>query len=404
MRFADGKQRTPVETRDRIGTVLRVTQLISRIVAAALASLLLAVTMSAQPVSRRTAPRGRFRIPDGGTSVMMLAGIRPMVHVMINGHGPFRMLIETGSRISYLLPEQYAATFARDSARPSDVFRIGGATLTGITIQRNGRIGLPNVDGLLGLDALYDAAITIDFAAGVLQLSRDTLPDANGRDVIRLGVSSLFWTVPITLGTTIVHAIIDTQSGLSISSAPANVARLQVTAPPIAVGRARGPSIGNVIVERTRLDGNAMLGDAELQRPLIDLLPLASPLPGNAFILGLQVLTHFAFTLDQRVGRARFAREDRVVPAPPPAYATGMSTTQRSDGIRVVVSVLERTAAADAGIAVGDVIVRVDGRISSGMTDVEWVNAIGGRVPLLLRILRQGTERDILLTPRYLGF
>ena len=335
---------------------------------------------------------------------MMLAGIRPMVHVMINGHGPFRMLIETGSRISYLLPAQYSATFARDTARPSDVYRIGGATLTGITIQRNGRIGLPNVDGLLGLDALYDAAITLDFEAGVLQLSRDTLRDANGRDVIRLGASSLFWTVPMTLGTTTVDAIIDTQSGLSISSAPANATRLQFSAPPIAVGRARGPTIGNVIVARTRLDGNALLGDAVLQRPLIDLLPLAPPLPKGAFILGLQVLTHFAFTLDQRVGRARFARMDRVIPAPPPAYATGMSTTQRSDGIRVVVSVLDSSAAAEAGIEVGDVIARVDGRISSGMTDVEWVNAIGGRVPLQLRILRRGTERDILLTPRYLGF
>ena len=123
----------------------------------------------------------------------MLSGMRPMVYVTINGHGPLRMLIETGSRTSYLVPEQYAATFGRDSARPSDVYRIGDATLTGVTIRRNGRIGLPNVDGLLGLDALYDAAITLDFLDGVMRFSRDTLPDANGRDVIRLGVSSLFW-------------------------------------------------------------------------------------------------------------------------------------------------------------------------------------------------------------------
>lgn len=334
----------------------------------------------------------------------MLSGMRPMVYVTINGHGPLRMLIETGSRTSYLVPEQYAATFGRDSARPSDVYRIGDAILTGVTIRRNGRIGLPNVDGLLGLDALYDAAITLDFLDGVMRFSRDTLPDANGRDVIRLGVSSLFWTVPMLLGTMSVDAIIDTQSGLSISASPASAEQLQFTTPPVAVGRARGPTIGNVIVKRTRLDANAMLGDAELQQPLIDLLPLSAPLPKRAFILGLQVLTHFAFTLDQRVGRARFDRPDRVVPAPPPAYATGMNTTQRSNGSRVVVSVLENSASADAGLEVGDVIMRVDGRISSGMTDVEWVNAIGGRVPLQLRILRRGTERDTLLTPRYLGF
>lgn len=334
----------------------------------------------------------------------MLPGMRPMVHVMINGHGPFRMLIETGSRISYLLPAQYTSTFSRDSARPTDLYRIGDATLTGITIHRNGRIGLPGVDGLLGLDALYDAQITLDFPRGALRLSRDTLPAANGRDVIRLGVSSLFWTVPMTLDTTMVDAIIDTQSALSVSTSNASAARLRLMTAPVAVGRARGPTIGNVIVRRTRLDGNARIGDAELERPLIDLLPLARHLPPRAFILGLQVLTSFAFTIDQRVGRARFARDNRVVGPPPPAYATGMSTTQRSDGTRVVLDVLESTASAEAGLTPGDVILRVDGRASSDMTDVEWVDAIGGRLPLQLRVRRNGTERDVLLTPRYLGF
>lgn len=334
----------------------------------------------------------------------MLPGMRPMVHVMINGHGPFRMLIETGSRISYLLPAPYTTTFSRDSARPTDVYRIGDATLTGITMHRNGRIGLPGVDGLLGLDALYDAQITLDFPLGAMRLSRDTLPDANGRDIMRLGTSSLFWTVPMTLDTTTVDAIIDTQSALSISTSPASAARLPLATTPVAVGRARGPTIGNVIVRRTRLDGNARLGDTELQRPLIDLLPIAPRLPSRAFILGLQVLTSFAVTIDQRVGRARFARENRVIPPPPPAYATGMSTTQRSDGTRVVLNVLEHTASTEAGLAPGDVILRVDGRASSEMTDVQWVNAIGGRLPLQLRVLRNGTERDVLLTPRYLGF
>lgn len=372
--------------------------------AIALSNALTVTSLAAQVAVHRSAPRGVVSIPAQGTTVPLLTGMRPIVHVTINGHGPFRMLVETGSLISYLLPGPYAATFGADSARPSDKVRIGDATITGITIRRNARLGVPGIDGLLGLDALYDAAITIDFPVGTLTLSRDTLPAANGRDVLTLGVASLFWTVPLMLGDTPVNAIIDTQSALSISSAPSRAQGLAFTTAPVPVGRARGPTIGNVIVQRARLAASARLGDAELQQPLIDLLPLASPLPQDAFILGLQVLTHFAVTIDQRVGRARFARLERVVPAPHPAYATGLGATRRRDGLHVVLSVLENSAAAEAGLQPGDVILRVDGREASGMSDVEWYNSIGGRVPLRLRVLRNSQELDVTLTPRYLGF
>jgi hypothetical protein len=365
---------------------------------------LVATCAAAQPVVHRAAPRGTYAIPAAGTTVALLPSTRPVIHAIVNGHGPFRMLVETGSLISYLLPAAYTTTFGNDSARSTDKVTIGDATLTGITIRRNAQLGVPGIDGLLGLDALYDAAITIDFPASQLHFSRDTLPAANGRDVLQMGVATLFWTVPLTLGDKPVNAIIDTQSGLSISSIPARAESLAFTTTPVAVGRARGPTIGNVIVHRARLAASAHLGDAELQQPLIDMLPLAPQLPQDAFILGLQVLTNFAVTLDQRVGRARFARADRVVPAPPPAYATGMGSTQQPDGLRVVLSVLESSAAAEAGIRPGDVILRVDGRATSDMNDVAWTNAVGGRVPLQLRLRRNSVELDVTLIPRYLGF
>jgi hypothetical protein len=370
-------------------------------------AVLLALTTApvhAQSITRQPLPRATYSIPHSGTRVPLLAATRPLIVLTINNRGPFRMLIETGSPISYLVPAAYSKAFRTDTARRTDTFRIGDATLTGITIHRNGSIGLAGIDGLLGLDALAGAAITIDFPANELRIERDTLPAANGRDIITLGRVAQFWKVPTLLGDRTVNAILDTQSALSISAAPSRAAFLSLTTPPVAVGRARGPTIGNVIVHRARLAGSARIGDAELQQPLIDLLPLPAPLPRDAWILGLQVLTEFAVTLDQRVGRARFARENRVIAAPPPAYATGLGVTQRSDGTRVVVSVLENTPAAEAGLKAGDVILRVSDRASAEFGDVEWRETVGGRVPVQLRVSRNGVERDLTLTPRFLGF
>lgn len=358
----------------------------------------------AQRSAKQPTPHAAYTIPRAGTLVPLIPATRPLVEVTINNRGPFRMLLETGSPISYLLPTAYTKIFRTGSARPTDTFRIGTASLTGITIHRNSHLGVTGIDGLLGLDALAGAAITIDFAANELRIDRDTLPAANGRDILTLGRVAQFWTVPITLGDRTVNAIIDTQSALSLSAAPLRAATLQLTTQPVAVGRARGPTIGNVIVRRARLAGSARIGDAELQQPLIDLLPLPAPLPRDAYILGLQVLTEFAVTLDLRVGRVRFARENRVVPPPPPAYATGLGAAQRADGTRVVLSVLENTPAAEIALTRGDVILSVDGRASAAFTDLEWRDAIGGRLPLQLRVSRNGVARDLVLTPRFLGF
>lgn len=366
------------------------------------ATLLAAVAATARAQSA-DAPYGTLSLPVSGTIVPLHPGLRPIVDVTINSHGPFRMLVETGSPRSYLLPASYARVFT-ERAQTSDTLRFGTAVLTGIRIGQRGQLGVPGIDGLLGLDALFDAAITLDFPGRQLRLTKDTLPAANGRDVLTLGAVSQLWTVPITLGDRSIHAILDTQSALSISTTPARARDLTFTSAPAPVGQARGPTIGVVQLERARLAADAHIGDAELKQPLVDLLPLVPPLPQDAFILGLQVLSQFSVTLDQRVGRVRFARENRVVPAPPPVYATGLSAIVRPDGFRFVLAVLENSAAAAAGLRPGEVILRLDGRDVTEVSDAEWRDAMSGSVPIKLRVTNGIEERDVKLTPRYLGF
>ncbi len=370
--------------------------------AMALATLLASGTAPARAQSTETA-NGTLTLPPAGTTVPLYPGLRPVVDVTINGHGPFRMLVETGSAATYLLPANYARVFT-DLASASDTLRIGTATLTGIRIRRHAQLGVPEIDGLLGLDAFFDAAVTFDFPNRVLRLTKDTLPAANDRDVLTLGATSQLWTVPMVLGNRQVNAILDTQSALSISADASRAREFSFTSAPAVVGQARGPTIGNVPLERARLSADVAIGDARLRQPLVDLLPLAAPLPPDAFILGLQVLSQFAVTLDQRVGRIRFARENRIVPAPPPVYATGLSAIVRPDGLRFVLAVADNSAAAAAGIKPGEVILRVDGRSVTQVSDTEWREAMSGSATLRLRVTNGIEERDVKLTPRYLGF
>lgn len=379
-------------------TTRRTTVLLTTLLTAAAAS----ATAPARAQST-DAPYGTLSLPVSGTTVPLHPGLRPTIDVMINGHGPFRMLVETGSARSYLLPDNYARVYA-ERAQSTDTMRIGTALLTGIVLRRNAHLGVTGIDGLLGLDALFDAAVTLDFPARELRLVKDTLPAANGRDLLTLGSTAQLWTVPITLADRTVHAFLDTQSALSISAAPSRAREFSFTSAPVMVGQARGPTIGNVPLERARLAADAYIGDAQLKQPLVDLLPLSAPLPPDAFILGLQVLSHFSVTLDQRVGRVRMARENRVVPAPPPLFATGLSAITRPDGARFVLAVLENSAAAEAGLKPGEVILRLDGRAITQVSEAEWRDAISGGATIRLRVTNGFEERDVKLTPRFLGF
>lgn len=354
-------------------------------------------------VAGRSAPHGRFLLPVGGVTVPLLPGQRPVVQATVNGRGPFRLLVETGSPVSYLLPAAYQQAFPSPPSE-QDTIRVGAAALTGIALRTAPALGVPDIDGLLGLDALYDAAVTIDLGARALHLRADTLPAANGRDIVALSIASVFWAVPMTIGDRSVHAILDTQSALSLSAAPARAAGLPFTTAPVTIGMARGPTIGSVPVQRARLGGSVRFGDIELQQPIIDVLPLAPQLPQDAFIMGLQLLSEFVVTLDQRTARARFARSSRTVPPPPPLYGSGLSAALNAQGLRAVSFVVDGFPAADAGIAVGDLIVTINDREVRAVSDTEWRALLAGRDPVRLRVRRADVERTVALTPRALGF
>ena len=370
-----------------------------------------ATSIEAQTIARRVAEGARIRFPQGATTVPLHPGLRPAIDVMFDGIGPFRMLVETGAGGTAMTPAAFARLVPpsdtlsiRRRARATDSARIGSALLSRLTVRQVAQVGVPGIDGIIALDAFQNALLTIDFPNARLTLAPDTLPDANGRDVLQLGNASIFWSVPMGLPTGDVNAILDTQSVLSLSAMPATVKSLVFTSRPAVVGRARGPTIGDVPLQRARLAGDATLGAYTMQEPLVDLFPFPPQLPKDSYILGLEILRHFSVSLDQRSGRIRFLRADLIVPPPPPAVSAGFATTLLPDGTRRVVFVATGQAADVAGMRAGDIVQRMNDVPMYEVDDDAWRRAMTGRDPVRFRLKRLKSELEVTVVPTPLGF
>jgi PDZ domain len=340
------------------------------------------------------------RYIGGASTVTLVPGLRPAVDVMINGRGPFRMLVETGSADTRLLPNAYARIRKLGTHPATDSVRFGESTMHGLHIEVIDTLPIPAVDGLLGLDAFADVTVTVNFPKRVLQLTPDTLPAANGMDILPMMRSVVFWSVSLSLPTGTVRAILDTQNDGSLSAAPDLARALTFTAPPVTVGRARGPLIGDVAIQRSRLAGSVYLGDAVIEQPIIDILPLPGALPQDEYLLGIQILNEFSISIDQRSERVRFERSDRRVRRAPRVSVLGASTITQYDGARRVTGVVQESAAADAGLEVGDVIVGVSERPMSQIDDSRWRSLVTGNRKLRLLVRRGLRTLTVEVTPR----
>ncbi len=290
-------------------------------VVAILASLPLAVHPAPDPdMSRAGAPTA---MPADSTSVPMeLPDGRAIVAVTLNGRGPYRLAVETGSPNVLLSPRLVADLRLRgigpgedDSLFRLDSLRIGGMLVRSLAVGRDAAFAPLGVDGVLGLDAFADLLVTVDYPARTLALSKGRLPKPDGREVLRAVRVGPFVGIEVDLNGVKEVGVIDTQGGIGFQALPAVAGRLKFEKPPRVVGRAVVGGGAPVEVLRGRLAGDARIGRHVFARPYIAVHPLPPDIPSRV-TLGLEVLSHFAVTLDQRSMAVRLARADTSAIAP----------------------------------------------------------------------------------------
>jgi S1-C subfamily serine protease len=85
-------------------------------------------------------------------------------------------------------------------------------------------------------------------------------------------------------------------------------------------------------------------------------------------------------------------------------HVTGFTSSRQADGTRRIGSVLPASAAADAGVRVGDVLIEINGASPGTFTDAAWNSLVTGAELLRLVLRRGGAEVRVELRARPVGF
>jgi hypothetical protein len=248
--------------------------------------------------------------------IELVDGYRAVVLATLDGRGPYRLAVETGSPNVQLSPKLVralalppAGSSGRDSLFRLDSLRIGGVIVKRLAVGSDEALERIGVDGVLGLDAYADLVLTVDYPAARLVLSRDSLPTPDGADVLPAVRVGPFIGIPVDAGGIRDVGVVDTQGGLLFQATPEAAERLAFSGALRVVGRAIVGGGAPVEVKEARLAGDLKLGRHVFHQPSIAVHPLPADIPSRMTI-GTQALRHFRLTIDQRSMRVRLTRPD----------------------------------------------------------------------------------------------
>ena len=237
----------------------------------------------------------------------------PVISVMINGRGPYRFGVETGAGFVAVSRELVDALGLKkiggvDEFPEYDIDSVtfGGASFRGVrvaSIPRNAR----GVDGLLGLPFFHNVTFTVDYSASKLRITRDTLPEANGKDILPVSHVGPFWGLPIELAGKQFTAVLDTRSTAALSITPKGAEGLPFDGELRVVGRSSGAGLPGADVREGKMKGSARIGAYTFPDPVLSVRELPPGFPEGPLV-GSRVLQNFVVSLDQRKARIRLAR------------------------------------------------------------------------------------------------
>ncbi len=304
---------------------------------------------------------------------------------MINGKGPFPMLLDTGAGTTVISP---AVSAQIDSSRWLSDLRIDRFTASGKIpckvqeIDHLSRALGMKIEGILAYGVFEGVLLTYDYPRQQIRVqqgsfdaatlaSNEVVPTSTGdRPYVRASADGVDFTVLIDTGSS---------RGLTIKK----LKRFEFREPPRPTG-ARMRIKGLFIVESGRLEGNMKLGPLTLHQPV-----LHNSVSTN--LVGQVVLRDFVITFDQVNHRARFQPNGNVIETPiefAPLYGSGIVTAPRDDRL-IVRRVFEGSAAEGAGIQVDDQILSINGTklTERGCRHLEH-DPVGGPKQTVMQILR----------------
>lgn len=338
--------------------------------------------------------------PPGGSGAVVLPTTRCgdyfLVDALVDGQGPFRLLLDTGFPRTQLSPATAATLGARSSV---DSIEAGAFRATGrlrIDVRDLDLFGLTlgtEIDGILGYTTFGSALLTYDFPAGEVRVSWDSLV-AGEPGALRMARGERPFVYG-RVGDDEIPLVLDT--GFSGFLALADLNEYTTLEPPRVIG-------SRVRVDGVRPRHGARLAQDLVLGPVVMRTPVVVDAATSRSLLGQAFLRDYVVTLDRSRGLAQFRRPDGSPRAPvpdtvavPPLRGSGMVLVPRADHYEVV-DVVEGSAAERAGVQPGDLVRAVDGTP---------VDALGCRVreladapePRRYTLERDAEQLEVHLTP-----
>lgn len=273
-------------------------------------ALLTATSLAAQTLDSslvaaiRRGPSAAILRGPSTTVHMVGSATLPLVEARINGHGPYRLLIDLGSNVTLLrrdVVDAASATVLVDRAT-SDIIRIdslviGTAVFTGVTGASYDQL---DVDGVLGFNMFRAFSFTMNYPGVRLSFHRDSLPAPNGRDVLPYEVVGRMPFVRAVTGTDTLLLNLDTGAAEWMTVPLAWKDSLRWEAEPSLGPTVTNNQTGDARVLVARLAAPLRLGGFVIERAPVYLNPDA-----DSAWLGSGLLQHFTLTFDTQRGRLK---------------------------------------------------------------------------------------------------
>ncbi len=250
---------------------------------------------------------------------------KPFVMVMINGKGPFRFMLDTGTGAEAVITSELAAQLELPVAgqvRLSDPSGQGGQTVPIFLIQSLRVAGvefkgvaalrhaMSDADGycqgLLGFLLFREYLLTVDYPRQRMTLHTGELKPDGEQAVLPFRMPYGVPIVPLRIGANRVEAQIDS-GGSGFSVPDSLVSRLKFASDPVVLGS--GESLSTTFqIRGGKLASDLHLGNYTFERPFVEInsaFPLAN--------FGSCPLKYFALTFDQKNGLVSFRAPHKLL-------------------------------------------------------------------------------------------
>jgi predicted aspartyl protease len=251
---------------------------------------------------------------------------KPYVSVMVNGHGPYRFLIDTGTGTQALISPELVQELgipivgharltdpSRQGEQRSDVVWVESLKLGNLEFQEVQAVEHrlfreeQNCQGVLGFPLFEDYLMTLDYPGRSMMLSSGTLPEHAAGSTLPFRVMDGVPIAKLQIDGLSVDAQIDSGgNGLSLPEAIAGQMKFQTT--PVEFGTAESLAT-RFSLRAARLQSDVRFGPYVFRKAFVE-INSAFPLVN----IGSTPLKNFVITFDQQEGVMQVYSRDTVMP------------------------------------------------------------------------------------------